>query len=124
MRVADTSFLYALVSATDALHERAVLAAQESEPITIPAEIFSETVALVHYRSGFEDARAAGDWLRSQAQVQIGVGTEQTVREAWRTFARAGGRLSYPDSVVVAWCRPRGFVPLAFDTRILAHARR
>ena len=124
MRVADTSFLYALVSATDALHERAVRAGQESEPITIPAEIFSETVALVHYRSGFEDARAAGDWLRSQMQVQIGVGTEETVREAWRTFAQAGGRLSYPDSVVVAWCRPRGFTPLAFDTRILAHARR
>lgn len=124
MRVADTSFLYALISTTDALHERAVRAAQESEPVTIPAEIFSETVALVQYGSGFEEARAAGDWLRSQSLVQIGMGTEETLRETWRTFVQANGRLSYPDSVVVAWCRPRGFTPLAFDTRILAHARR
>ena len=124
MRVADTSFLYALISADDALHERAVRASQKSEPVTIPAEIFSETVALVQYRSGFEDARAAGEWLRSQALVQIGVGTQETLREAWRTFVQAAGRLSYPDSVVVAWCRPRGFTPLAFDSRILAHARR
>jgi predicted nucleic acid-binding protein len=124
VRVADTSFLYALISATDSLHERALRASQDSEPVTIPAEIFSETVALVQYRSGFEDARAAGEWLRSQAQVQIGVGTQETLLEAWHTFVQAGGRLSYPDSVVVAWCRPRGFSPLAFDTRILAHARR
>ncbi len=124
MKVADTSFLYALISTTDSLHERAVRAAQESDPITIPSEIFFETVALVQYRSGFEDARAAGDWLRSQALVQIGVGTRETLLEAWRTFVQAGGRLSYPDSVVVAWCRPRGFTPLAFDGRILAHVRR
>jgi len=124
VRVADTSFLYALISSTDALHERAIRAAKESEPITIPAEIFSETVALVHYRSGFENARAAGDWLRLQTGFQIAVGTDETLRNAWRTFVRANGRLSYPDSVVVAWCRPRGFGPLAFDSRILAHARR
>jgi len=124
VRVADTSFLYALISADDALHERAVRASQKSELVTIPAEILSETVALVQYRSGFEDARAAGEWLRSQALVQIGVGTQETLREAWRTFVQAAGRLSYPDSVVVAWCRPRGFTPLAFDSRILAHARR
>ncbi len=124
MRVADTSFLYALYSAEDSLHERAVHASQETEPITIPAEIFSETVALVQYRSGFGDARAAGEWLRSQALIQIEVGTPETLIEAWRTFVQAGGRLSYPDSVVVAWCRPRGFTPLAYDSRILAHARR
>ena len=124
MKVADTSFLYALISATDALHDRAIHAAQASEPTIIPAEIFSETVALVHYRSGFEAARLAGEWLLAQTQLQIGVGTDGTLREAWRTFLRAGGRLSYPDSVVVAWCRPRGFSPLAFDSRILAHARK
>ncbi len=124
MRVADTSFLYALISETDAHHERAAREARSSEPITIPAEIFSETVALVHYRTGFEEGRAAGEWLRSQPQIQIGVGTDDTLQEAWRTFVLAKGQLSYPDSVVVAWSRPRGFAPLAFDTRILAHARR
>lgn len=124
MRVADTSFLYALISATDALHGRAVRQAKESEPITIPVEIFSETMALVHYRTGFEESHAAGEWLRSQARIQIRAGTDETLREAWRTFTLAKGQLSYPDSIVVAWCRPRGFVPLAFDTRILAHARR
>ena len=124
MRVADTSFLYALVSATDALHERALREARNSEPITIPAEIFSETVALLHYRTGFEESRAAGDWFRSQPEIQIAAGTDDTLREAWRTFIQGKGRLSYPDSVVVAWCRPKGYAPLAFDTRILAHARR
>ena len=124
MRVADTSFLYALVSSMDALHERAVREARNSEPITIPAEIFSETVALLHYRIGFEEGRAAGDWFRSQPEIQIAAGTDETLQEAWRTFVQAKGRLSYPDSVVVAWCRPKGYVPLAFDTRILAHARR
>jgi len=124
VRIADTSFLYALISETDALHGRAVHDAQGSDAITIPVEIFSETVALVHYRTGFEEGRAAGEWLRSQSRIQIGRGTEETLQEAWRTFTLAKGQLSYPDSVVVAWCRPRGFAPLAFDTRILAHARR
>jgi len=124
VRIADTSFLYALVSGTDALHRRAVREAQGSEPITIPAEIFSETLALVHHRTGFEESRAAGEWLRSQSRIQIGGETEETLQEAWRTFTLAKGQLSYPDSVVVAWCRPRGFAPLAFDTRIRAHARR
>lgn len=124
MRVADTSFLYALFSEADEFHERAARAMQQSEPITIPSEILSETVALIHYRQGFDSARAAGEWLWSQPHVEIGVASSEVLADAWRTFTSARGRLSYPDSIVVAWSRPRGAKPLAYDTRILAIARK
>ena len=124
VRVADTSFLYALFSRSDLFHARAVRAAASAQPIAIPAEIMSETIALIHYRQTFDVARAAGEWIRAQPHIEVGVSSPSLLEAAWSVFARGRGRMSYPDSVVVAWCRPRGFVPLAYDSRILAEARK
>ena len=124
MRIADTSFLYALFSRYDQHHVMAVRDIQARDPILIPAEICSETLALIHYRQGFDTARAAGEWLRAQPHVEIGTGSPKMLQEAWRAFTSARGRLSYPDSVVVAWSRPKGARPLAYDSRILAFARK
>jgi len=123
MRIADTSFLYALFSETDAFHERARRAAEEPEGIIVPAEILSETVALLHRRLGFALARASGTWLRDKGHIEIGTPSPELLEAAWRAYSGSRGRLSYPDSVVVAWCRGRRANPLAFDTKILAHAR-
>lgn len=124
MRVADTSFLYALFSRTDDFHGRAVRAAEAPDAIAIPAEIFGETMALIHHRQGFDAARAAGEWMRAQPHIEIGAPGLATTDASWRIFLGARGRLSYPDAVVVAWCRRRGSVALAYDARILASARR
>ena len=123
MRVADSSFLYALFSREDALHARAVRAGGEVESLLIPAEILSETLALIHYRQGFYAARAAGEWVRAQDIVEIGMSTRATLDGAWQEYRAAAGRLSYPNSVVVSWCRSVGARPLAFDTHMHARLR-
>lgn len=123
MRVADTSFLYALFSAEDEFHARAMRAVAESGAIMIPSEIHAEALALIHYRQGFDAARAAGEWLREQGHVEVGFASRELIERAWTVFTAARGRLSFPDSIVVSWCRTRGTSPLAYDSRILAHAR-
>lgn len=119
LRVADTSFLYALFSESDAFHARALAAAAVPEATLVPAEIFSETLSLVQYRQGHEAARAAGEWIRNQGRIEIGVSTRAQLGKAWETFASARGRLSYPDAVVLAWCEGRDVSPLAFDEGLL-----
>lgn len=123
MLVADTSFLYALFSESDAMHARAVREGGNLESLLVPAEILSETLALVHYRQGFDLARSAGEWVRTQDIVEIGISTRSTLDRAWHEYQGALGRLSYPDAIVVSWCRSTGARPLSFDRHLLAHLR-
>ena len=123
VRVADTSFLYALFSHGDSMHARAVREAGRIDSLLIPGEILSETLALIHYRQGFDAARSAGEWIRAQSIVEIGLATPGTLDGAWHEFQAARGRLSYPDAVVVSWCRAQSARPLSFDTHLLAHLR-
>lgn len=124
LRVADTSFLYALFSKSDEFHARAIEQVRLPDPLVIPAEILSETLALIHYRQGFSAGRASGEWLRSQGLIRIGIPTRKLLARAWRVYVSGRGRLSYPDSVVLAWCSEHDATPLAFDSAILRHARR
>ncbi|HYS99373.1 MAG TPA: PIN domain-containing protein [Thermoplasmata archaeon] len=123
MQVADTSFLYALFSKTDVFHVRARKAAASADSILIPNEIYSETVSLIQYRRGFTAAREAGAWMRSQTRIQILAASRSLLDRSWGIFRTARGRLSYPDCLVLAWCRERRTKPLAFDSTILRRAR-
>ncbi|MFQ5838606.1 MAG: type II toxin-antitoxin system VapC family toxin [Thermoplasmata archaeon] len=118
MRVADTSFLYALFSETDEFHHRAVEAVKQPRTILIPPEIFSETMALIQYRQGFRAAVRAGNWLRGESIFEVRPGGESPSEESWRIFRSSKGRLSYPDSVVLAWCKALKADPLAFDEAV------
>ncbi len=124
MSVADTSFLYALFSSTDHFHVRAREAAAAADSVLIPSEIYSETVSLILYRQGFAAAGAAGEWIRSEGRIQLATTSRALLDRAWAIFLEAGGRLSYPDAIVLAWCRERGGAPLAFDEALLRHARK
>ncbi len=124
MRVADTSFLYALFSRTDHFHARAREAAADADSIRIPSEIYSETVSLIQNRQGFPAARAAGDWIRSQERIQLATPSCALLDRAWAIFLESHGRLSYPDASVLAWCFERESAPLAFDKALLRHARK
>lgn len=118
MRVADTSALYALFSETDVHHAQARAALEDPEPIVIPGEIFSETVSLVQYRHGAAAAARAGNFLRTLPHVRIRTTPARTFQEAWTVFEDERGRLSLPDSVVVAWCEAEDAPVLAFDKAI------
>ena len=124
LQVADTSFLYALFSKSDLFHGRARKAVISAETILVPSEIYSETVSLVQYRRGFGAARDAGRWLRSQQRIQIVGSSSALLDQAWGIFQSARGRLSYPDAVVLAWCRERRASPLAFDQSILRRVKK
>ncbi len=124
MQVADTSFLYALFSKSDAFHGKARRAAVSADAILVPSEIYSETVSLIHYRVGFAAAKSAGTWMRAQKRMQVAAPSRSVLDGCWGIFRAARGRLSYPDAVVLAWCRERRATPLAFDQTILRRARR
>lgn len=124
MRIADTSFLYALFSSTDSFHAKAIEAAKVAEQILVPAEIFSETIALIHHRQGHEVATKAGDWMFAQGNVEIAGSPSPVSERGWDVFVSGRGRLSYPDSIVISWCEARGAAPLAFDAAILRRARK
>ena len=123
MRIADTSFLYALFSETDQFHARALEAARSPEAVVVPAEIFSETLSLIQCRQGHAAARGAGEWIREQGCIEIGIASRARLEAAWTTFVGSRGRLSYPDAIVLAWCAGRGVSPLAFDEDLLRSRR-
>ena len=118
LKVADTSFLYALFSDTDTFHSDALEAARSNLSIVLPAEILSETLALIQYRQDFEAALRAGKWIRQQDAFRIPPAEESFADVVWKVFESSRGRLSFPDSVVVAWCRALKAKPLAYDDEI------
>ena len=122
--VADTSFLYALFSKSDVFHNGARRAAASADAILVPSEIFAETVSLIHYRVGFAAAKSAGSWIRVQKRMEVAAPSRSMLNGCWAIFRAARGRLSYPDAVVLAWCRERRATPLAFDQAILRRAKR
>jgi predicted nucleic acid-binding protein len=124
VHIADTSFLYALLSESDAFHRRALESVKSADAIIVPSEIFAETVSLIQSRVGFPLARAAGDWIRTQERMAVRPASPPLIDQAWSAFRRAKGQLSYPDALVLAWCGQRGANPLAFDRAILQRLRR
>lgn len=124
MQVADTSFLYALFSKSDAFHDKARRAAVSADSILVPSEIYSETISLIHHRVGFAAAKSAGSWMRAQQRIQIAPLSRSLLDGCWGIFRVARGRISYPDAIVLAWCRERRAAPLAFDQTILRRATR
>lgn len=118
MRVADTSCLYGAFIAEDAHHERARLAIGDPEPILIPTEILSETIALLRLRKSFAAAHAAGSALRALPHARVEGASTAIAAQAWTEFERARGKLSLPDAFVVAWCRAEHASPLSFDREI------
>ncbi len=117
-RVADTSFLYALFSENDRFHREATRDIEQKGLILIPHEIFAETIALIHYRQGFAASEKSGRWLRGQRGIEVRPTDDSYIDVAWKIFLAGRGRLSYPDSVVVSWCRKLKVTPLAYDDQL------
>lgn len=124
MRVADTSALYALLFESDFHHEEAKKLFEDPEMIIVPAEIWSETISLIHFRDGYESAREKGSFLLDLPHLDVRTSLERYVQEAWNRYLEAEGKLSYPDSVVVIWCEEEDGRPLAFDEKIQKRVRR
>ncbi|MGI0150233.1 MAG: hypothetical protein ACREDF_11975, partial [Thermoplasmata archaeon] len=64
------------------------------------------------------------DWMRSQKKVQVAPPPPSVLDRTWGIFRGAAGRLSYPDAVVLAWCRDRRADPLAYDQAILRRVKK
>ncbi len=115
MRIADTSALYALFNENDKHHEEAKENFEETDPIIIPPEIWSEIISLIQYRQGKEDAVEAGKALLDLPHVDLRSGNIGLLRSSWETFTDSDKDLSFPDSVVVSWCDDKDATPLSFD---------
>lgn len=118
MRIADTSLLYALFSKDDVHHKEATERCKIPDPILIPAEIWSETISLIHYRQGYDMAVEAGGSLLDLPHVELISSRMEIVRSAWKIYKSTGGNLSIPDCVVLTSCDDRNASPLTFDEGI------
>src|SRR5207245_9770284 len=107
VQVADTSFLYALFSKSDAFHGKARRAAASADAILVPSEIFAETVSLIHYRVGFAVAKSAGSWIRVQKRLEVAAPSRSVLNGCWGIFRAARGRLRYPEPVYLPCRRQR-----------------
>lgn len=124
MRIADTSALLALFLEDDAHRRQARAAFADPSTIVIPAEILTEFLILLRRRQGSERASAAGNVLWSLPHTEIQPSDTAILMEAWGEFEAAHRRLSFPDCIVLAWCRRHGARPLAYDKALLRAARR
>lgn len=123
MRIADTSALYALFNENDKHHEEAKKCFEKTDPIIIPPEIWSETVSLIQYRQGKEDAVRAGKALLDLPHVDLRAGNLEMLRSSWETFTESEKNLSFPDSVVISWCDDKNATPLSFDEGLTSSAK-
>lgn len=115
MRIADTSLLYALFSHNDVHHKGAVNEVKNPEPILIPSEIWSEMISLIHYRQGFDTAAKAGKALLALPHTELLSSRMDIVRSSWDMYKKTGGNLSFPDCIVLVWCKDKNATPLTFD---------
>lgn len=118
MRIADTSAIFAAFAPNDAHHDEARRWLSSPEPITIPAEIFSEALTLIQLRQGYEWAREVGAALRRKRHIRIVSSKSTLVDAAWNEYAAAEGELSLPDAFVVAWVEAEQAGVLTFDRQI------
>lgn len=118
MRIADTSALYALFARGDAHHARARSTLQDPEHIVIPSEIFVETINLIQYRIGHDEAVAASGFLRGLPNVQVRPSSPGVLSQTWAAHSEARGKLSLADALVVAWCLDEDATPFTFDRKI------
>ena len=123
MRIADTSVLYALFSASDVHHRETIRRMEDPETVLVPSEIWCETISLIQHRQGFEAAVTAGGDLMALPHVELLPSRTDVMRAAWDLYSQAGGKLSFADCMVLEWCMNMGASPLAFDERILGHFR-
>jgi len=114
MRIADTSALYALFSQNDVHHEEAMNEVKNPDTILVPSEIWSETIALIHYRQGFDMAVRAGKALLDLPHVDLLCSRMDSVHYSWDMYQKKGD-LSFPDCIVLGWCKDKGAPPLTFD---------
>jgi len=117
MRVGDTSILYALFSENDIYHEKAVHEVKNPEIIFIPSEIWSETISLIHYRQGFTMAVKAGKALLDLPHVELLGSRIDIIHSSWNQYQKMGD-LSFPDCIVLEWCKEKNAIPLTCATSI------
>jgi predicted nucleic acid-binding protein len=118
MRVVDTSALYALFSKKDIHHKKAMDEFKKPDPILIPLEIWSETISLIQYRQNHNAAKTAGEYLLKLPHVDLEIPSRQLVKDTWKQYKDANGKLSYPDAAVVVHCLNKKFKPVTFDKNI------
>ena len=115
-RVADTSWVYALYDRTDAHHANAVGALAKPGPIVLPGEVATESLGLLRFRLGRENAKTAFTDLVGRPNVDFSHGTN--VAEALRLMPEVRG--AFVDAAVLWHAKKKGVEILSFDQLLLA----
>ena len=122
MRIADTSFLYALFHANDRFHPKARSHAFQADRILIPSEVWTETMGLMLARLGFEATVQVKQWIGSHPTFEFAFSGAREHQLAWRLYQKARGALSLTDALVIAWGNLEVVPLLSFDANQLKAA--
>ncbi len=120
---ADANFFVALFNPADALHDRAVTVARAIEdrgtPLVISALIFLEVVTVLSQRRGRDVAVATGEYLRTNAAIEIVPIDPDLFDDAWRIFQEVEHKdVSFVDCSTIALLRADAAdALLTFDDR-------
>lgn len=119
MKVADTSWLYALVDEADLHHPEARAQAAAEAALAVPAEAWSEFVTLLWWRRSVRgDPQPRQTALRVARAVlatpSIAVGHGCAAKDVLDVMKNHPA-LSYPDAAGIAAARSRGCPLLTFD---------
>jgi predicted nucleic acid-binding protein len=116
IRVADSSFIFALFDEREPGHAKARTWAEDAEPIVVLPEVLGETLGVAHRRLGLLKAQAIWRGLANMPHVEFLETTD--IQRVADTFHRASGKLSWVDAAVVARCKAEGAEALCFDRDI------
>ena len=106
--IADSSGLVSLAISDDANHQSAVASAKqlqdESRPIIVPAEVFSETLNIIGRQSGHQLAMGTAEIVLSAGSTFLYEQTSRSVLEkALQQFGTITGSVSFTDCIVMAY---------------------
>lgn len=115
-RIADTSYLIALVDEDDPRQQEARKLARDPSPLLVPPEVMGETLGVLHARAGFDRAQIMWEKLGDLANL-VHLNTTP-MEEIAPVFEAGDGALSWTDAAVVAHCRREDAEPLCYDAAI------
>lgn len=119
-RVADSSWLYALADGADAHHRKAKTEAERQEMIHVPPAVLVETLGLIQYRAGGDQAPALAALEAMAATANMALAEPEHDHEAAVRIWEAHPRLTYADAAAVAAARRLGVGLATFDKEQLA----
>ncbi len=118
--IADTCFLFAILVADDADHQKAVTDGQSIEgQILVPDRIFEELATALVYKKGIEFAITALAEVRSNKRLEFYQVSPEDAAGTLKLMGSVRRKISFNDYCIAYLARQRGENVLTYDRQVL-----